>query len=177
MSNSKRVLRILRGLVLLLCSALLLWQPDDGYLFVVFILDLSLILYGFRLLFYYFTMARYTVGGMAVFYKSILVIDAGLFMFGLRETPQKYVMLYLIAGLIFSGGVDVLEATGARKLEAASWKYQFFYGAVKILAAVVCLFCLNSVRLVTLVYSAGLVHSALSDIVSACRRTAIVYIE
>ena len=177
MSNTKRVLRVLRSLLLLFCAVLLVQYPDNGYLFVVFILDVSLLLHGFRLLIYYFTMARFTVGGIMTLYKSIFVIDLGFFIFALSSTPQKYVMLYLIGGLVFSGGFDVFEATGARALEAASWRYQCFYGVVKILAALVCLFCLNSVKVVTLVYAAGLVHSAVSDMISAFRRTAIVYIE
>lgn len=177
MSNTKRILKVLKGLVTILFCILLVIQPDDGYLFVVFILDISLLLYGFRLLIYYFTMARYTVGGIETLYKSIIVLDLGLFVFSLDTTPQKFVMLYLIIGLAFSGAVDILDAVGAKKLEAGSWKYQFSYGLVKIVIAVVCLFFLDSMKIVTFVYCLGLVHSAISDIVSAFRKTAIAYIE
>lgn len=177
MTLTNRVFRLLKAVLTLACMAVMLVDPDDGYMLVVFIMDVSLLIYGIRLLIYYFTMARYAVGGIVTLYKSIIVIDFGLFIFHMESLPQKYVMLYLIFGFVSSGAVDIIEAYGAKKLEASSWKYQFFYGFVKVAVGVACLFALDSLRIVTLVYCAGLVHSAFSDIVSACRKTAIVYIE
>ena len=177
MSNAKRIAKVFKGLLMLLGSLLLLLNPDDGYLLVVFILDVGLLLYALRQIIYFFTMARYTVGGLITLYKGILVFDFSLFVFGLRSTPQKFVMLYLIIGIAFSGGIDVLEALEAKKLQAGSWKYRCFYGSIKLLAAAVCCFCLDSIGTVTLVYAAGLAHSALSEIITAFRRSAIVYIE
>ena len=177
MSGAKRIWKIFKGLLTVLCAVLIAMQPADGYLIVVFILDITLLIYGLRLLIYYLVMARFMVGGITTLYKSIIVIDLGLFILGLHSTPQKYVMLYLIGCLAFNGVVDIIDAVGAKKLRAGSWKYQFSYGLGKVLIAVVCLFYLDSTTLVTYMYCAGLIHSALSDIISACRKTAIVYIE
>lgn len=177
MSNTKRALKVLKGLLALLCSLILLVNPEEGYYLVVFILDASLLLYALRLIFYYFTMARYTVGGIITLYKSILVFDFGLFVFSLRTTPQKFVMIYLIIGIAFSGVIDILESLEAKKLQSGSWKYRCFYGTVKLLVAVVCVMCLDSAMLVTMVYAFGLAHSAVSEIIGAFRKTAIVYIE
>ena len=177
MSNAKRVWKVLTGIITILCCVLMIQHPDDGFYIVVLILDITLLLYGLRLLIYYFRLARYMVGGIMTLYKSIIVIDFGLFIFGLSTTPQKYVMLYLIISFVFYGAVDIIDAAGARKLGAASWKYQMFYGLVKVVIGIVCIFYLDNMRSATLVYCIGLIHSALSDIVSAFRKTAIVYIE
>lgn len=176
MSNAKRVWKALTGLFTILCCALMIRYPDDGFYFIVLILDVSLLLYGFRLLLYYFKLARYMVGGMMTLYKSIIVIDFGLFVFGLSSTPQKYIMLYLIISYVFYGALDIIDAVGARKL-GASWKFQLFYGFLKVVAGLVSVFYLDNMRIVTILYCALLLYSALSDIISAFRKTAIVYIE
>ena len=177
MSNAKRVWKVLTGLFTILCCALMIRYPNEGFYFVVLILDVTLLLYGLRLLSYYFSLARYMVGGIMTLYKSIVVLDFGLFIFGLSSIPQKYVMLYLIITFIFYGATDIIDAAGARKLGDGSWKYQMFYGLGKVVIGVVCVFYLDDMRGVTLLYCIGLLHSAISDIVSAFRKTAIVYIE
>ena len=177
MSMTKRIRILLKALASILCAALMAVDPADGYLLVVLVLDITLLLYGFRLLAYYFKLARFMVGGIMTLYKSIVVIDLGLFILGLHSTPQKYVMLYLIGCLAFNGAADVLDAMGARKLGAASWKLRFSYGIMKILIAIAALFFLDSVALATCIFCAGPVYSAVSDVVSAFRKTAIVYID
>ena len=176
MSNAKRVWKALTGLFTILCCVLMILYPDDGFYFIVLILDVSLLLYGLRLLLYYFRLARYMVGGMMTLYKSIIVIDFGLFAFGLGSMPQRYVMLYLIISYVFYGALDIIDAVGARKL-GASWKYQLGYGLVKAVAGFACVFYLDNMRIITVLYCALLLYSALSDIISAFRKTAIVYIE
>lgn len=175
MTAAKRFLNVLSSLVTLLCSVIMLLFPDEGYAFVILFLDISLILYGLRMLVYYFTMARFMVGGIATFYKSIFAIDLGLFVFNLDQVPQKYAMLYLLFGLAFSGAVDILRSFESRRLKT-SWRLHISYGVVKLGTAIVCLFFLNSVRLLTLVYCIGLIHSAILSFFNSFRRTAIVYV-
>lgn len=175
MTAAKRFFNIVSGLMLLLCSAGMLLFPEVGYAFVILFLDISLLLYGLRLLVYYFTMARFMVGGIATFYKSIIVIDFGLFVFGLERIPQKYAMLYLIACLGFSGLVDILRSVEARRL-SAPWRLHICYGFLKVATALTCLFYLNSMRMVTFLYCIGLIHSATLAFINAFRKTAIVYI-
>lgn len=176
MTASKRILRFFIGIMMLLCSAGMMLFPKVGYAFVILFLDISLLLYGLRLLVYYFTMARFMVGGIATFYKSIIVIDFGLFVFGLEQMPQKYAMLYLIACLAFSGAVDILRSVEARRL-SAPWRLHISYGFLKVGTALACLFFLNSVNVVTFLYCIGLIHSAVFSFITAFRKTAIVYVE
>ena len=176
MTVAQRVWLVIRALVTVFCSVLLFEYPANGYFFVVLILEVSLFIYALRNLVYYFSLARYMVGGIEIFYRSIIVLDISLFALGLHEMPQKIVMLYLIACLAFYGVVDVIEAYGARKL-AAPWKASFFHGTVKFILALVCLFHMDSVETATIVYGVSLIYSALTDVLSAFRKTAIVYVE
>ncbi len=177
MSSTKRIFKIIGGLLTVVIAVVMFLHPDIGYPIAILILDVSLLLYGIRLLIYYFTMARFMVNGLMTFYKSIVVLDFGLFVFNMSSVPRKITMLYLIACLALLGGKDLIDAVGAKKLEAPSWKFQFCYGAVKIILAIICLFYLDSERIATAIYCLGMIHSAVSDIIFACRRTSVVYIE
>lgn len=110
------------------------------------------------------------------FYKSIIVIDFGMFVFGLDQMPQKYAMLYLIACLAFSGAVDILHSVEARRL-SAPWRLHFGYGCLKVGTAIICLLFLNSIKVVTYLYCIGLIHSAVFSFIRVFRKTAIVYVE
>lgn len=171
MTPARRVLHILIALLTLLSSAGMLFFPQEGYLFVILFLDISLFLYGLRLLVYYLTMARFMTGGIMTFYKSIIAIDFSLFVCGLDQVPQKYAMLYLLACFAFSGLVDILRSLEARRLEAP-WRAAAAYGGGKLVTVAVCLFFLDSIRVLTLLFSLGLIHSALLRVLNACRRTA-----
>lgn len=175
MTAGKRVLNVISGVVMLLCSVGMMLYPDDGYVFVVLFVDISLLLYGLRMLVYYFTMARFMVGGIATFYKSIIAIDFGMFVFSIDSIPQKYAMLYLIFCMAFSGVVDILRAMESRRI-SAPWRLHISYGMLKFVTAVICLFFLSSVKVLTYIYCIGLVHSAVLAFINAFRKSAIVYI-
>lgn len=176
MTAAKRIFGILSGLVMLLFSIVMMLFPEEAYVFVILFLDIALLLYGLRMLVYYFTMARFMVGGIATFYKSIIAIDFGLFVFGLEQIPQKFAMLYLIALLAFSAVVDILRGVDAKRL-CAPWKRTVGFAVVKLGLAIACLFFLNSVQVVTYLYCFGLIYSAVQKFVNAFRKTAIVYVQ
>lgn len=177
MTSVKRVWLIVLSIIMLACAALLVVWPELGYGIIILILDISLLLYGIRLFVYYVTMARHMVDGINTLYKSLVFIDFGLFVFTMKSTPEIIVMLYLIGCLAFQGLVQLLDALGAKKVKSGHWKTGLVLGAVKLGIAVVCLFFLKSVRILTAIYALGLVQSAVENIVAACRKTAVVYIE
>ena len=72
-----------------------------------------------------------------------------------------------------------LRALEARKLEAPDWKLKLPVGIVNIgfaAAALVFGLLLGNMRDLTWIYAAGLIYSALENLISAFRKTAIVYI-
>lgn len=48
---------------------------------------------------------------------------------------------------------------------------------VQVVISFICLLHLNSAEIIAIVYGVGLLHSAVSHIVAAFRRTAIVYVQ
>lgn len=176
MSSIRRVGKILYGLLMLLCAVLLQYVPEDGAAIVIFILDISLLIYGIKMLVYYFTMARFMVGGVMTLYKSIIVIDFGLFIFYLNQIPYRLMMLYLIGVMALNSVTSLLSAFEMIRLENHSWKFKIIYGAVNMILAIMSLFMLGSLRMVTAVFSLGLINAAVYNIVSALKKSAIIYI-
>lgn len=177
MTTSQRIWLVIRALVKTVAVGLMLAKPESGYYFVVLILDVWLLFYGFRLLFFYILLARYKVDGISNLYKGIFVIDLGLFALGLSSMPQKYVMIFLIVFYGFAGIRSLIEAVGAGIIRSKGWKRPFFGSAVKIIIAVICACNLNSMTVATYCFSIGIVISAIGDVDTALHKKSIVYIE
>ena len=175
MGKAKRVSYGILGLLLILCSVLMACLPQYGYQIVLLVLELTLLVYGIKQLLFYFFMARHMVGGIRIFYQSILILDAGFFALSLHDMPRQYVMMYLVGGMLISGFLDAARARDIRRQNSPHWKYTMFSGLVKIGIFFACLFHIDSELLITLIYSVGLLHSGVERIVTAFRQTAIVY--
>ncbi len=177
MGKAKRIMYVVTGLFMIASSVIMSVFYEVGYIVVLIILEIMLFAHGIRLLFYYFTLARYMVGGISIFYKGILFLDSGLFALNMDDIPRPYAMVYLVGCLIVSGVIDVMRANTARKLESAHWKYQCSSGIIKIIVSVICLCLINSPAMLTIIYSLGLLHAGIGRIATAFRETDIVYVK
>ena len=177
MSKMGRILNVLFGLLVVLCGALFILDPRDGYKVVISILAISLILYGIRMFWFYCSMARHMVGGRSMLYRAVIMFDLGLFTISISDIPLIYVILYLAGIHLFTGGVDILRANESRRLQAESWKLQLFQGLVNVILAALCLVFIHSVAVAVAIYGVGLIYSGALRIVQAFRRTAVVYIQ
>ena len=178
MNRVQRIQKFLSGLCMLLGSLLLVVEPESGYYVIAILLSLSLLLSGIRYMIYYFTMARNMVGGKSIFYRALILMDLGLFTMTVITIPKIYLICHLLVSHGFSGVVDMLKAYEDKKMEASSWRMSFVYGLGNLLISLTALSC-AVVRLNWLVvdiYSIGLAYSGIMQMVSAFRRTAIIYI-
>lgn len=85
-------------------------------------------------------------------------------------------MIYLLIANMISGVIDILRAVEARRLESGGWRLNIAVGTANILSAAACLFCLKNVNILVYVYAIGMIYSGCLRIVSAFRKSAIVYI-
>ena len=177
MSKYQRIGNVLTGLVMILCALLLIASPEYGYRLIFMLLYLSMFVYGIRSIIYYFTMARYMVNGKAMLYKGVLVFDFGAFTASLSSVPDIYIILYLLAVHLFSGGVDILSAIDSKKSGSPSWRTKLAGGVLSVAIAVACIIFRKNTAVMVYIYSSGLVYSAIFKIISAFRKTAIVYIQ
>ena len=175
MSKAQRIKEVLVGLLSIVSAVVMITLPELGYALVALFMCVSLVIYGLQRLGYYFTMARYMVGGKTVLYLGILLFDMGILAGSMNETPQSLIMLYLLAGHLLSGVVSIMRAREQRSFDAP-WRLTLAEGIANVMVALACLVFLNSTRMVVLIYSAGLIYSACLRIATAFRRTSIVYI-
>ncbi|MBQ1506887.1 MAG: hypothetical protein IIZ36_00490 [Ruminococcus sp.] len=180
MSYFQRIKGFFAGVFLLLIAFVMIAFPEYGYYIAAAILGILLFAYGFKLLWFYFTMARNMVGGKTSLYQAIFILDLALFTGSVTTMDSLIIILYLLGFYAFSGFIDIMRAAEAKKLGAPLWKLKLVNGAVMILFSVVLiilgLFGGNN-DLLVYGYSLSLAYSAVMRIVSAFRRTAIVYIQ
>jgi len=177
MTKLQRIENIALGIFAILLSVVMIRLPNEGFYIAALILCLTLLTMGVRSLLYYFTMARHMVGGKAVLFRGVIVLDLAFFTLTLNDIPRIYLILYLLSYHAFFGVVDVLRALEARQFEAPGWKLNMGYGLVNIGIAVACGFFIRSVEMIVYVYAVGLIYSGVERIITSFRRTAVVYIQ
>jgi uncharacterized membrane protein HdeD (DUF308 family) len=176
----QRVKKVLLALLMTACSAVMVLYPEPGYVIVAIIVTFSLIVYGLRMLLYYFTMARHMVGGKTVLYIGIIILDLGILTLTTIDDPKLFIVIYLLGVHAFSGLMAVLRALEAKRLNSPGWKWILSGGVLNLAVAVLAVivgFFLRSQTNLSYLYAACLFWSACVELVSAFRKTAIVYIQ
>ena len=176
MTTLQKIREIALGLILLASAVMMLIDPSDGYTFLIFLISIYLVLTGIGKLIYYFQMTRFMVGGRITLYTGIIMFDFGIFTNTLTDVPSFYVLSYLILMHALSGLVEILRVLEARRYGASSWRLKLAHGLIDIIMAVACIVFIRHYKVAVLIYSLGLIYSAVMRIISSCRRTALIYI-
>lgn len=175
MTTFQRIRSIVAGLVMIVAALIVIFEPEIGIFVAAIIFSVYLLVYGIRRLIYFFTMARHMVGGRTMLYLGVVILDLAIFTLSLMDAANVYIMIYLIAIHGFSGVVDILRAFEARKYHN-HWKMNFLRGIGNLLIAIACGVFIGSPETAAVIFGAGLIYSGIMRIVSALRRTAIIYI-
>lgn len=173
---AERLQSLAIGIVMILLGVTMVISPDDGYDAVIFVYGAAMTFAGLRMLWFFFRLARYMVGGRIMLYLGSIYLDFGVYTLTLQDVPRFYILLYLSACHLFAGLVDILRALEAKKLGAGAWKLNASFALGNIGMAVLCLIFIRRTEAVVYIFSAGLLYSALVRIYSAFRRTAVIYI-
>ena len=176
MGGVKRILNIAMAVVMACCAFWVFFDRENGYLLVVTILEIGLLVLGIQQLVYYFTMARHMVDGLKVFYKGVLLVDAGIFAICLGSLPRTFAMVYLLAAFGAAGGIGIVRSFEMKGL-GAKWKPKFASGVIEVLIALACVVFVNSNAVFSCVFAVGLLYLAVEKVATAFQKTAIVYVE
>ena len=130
MSKFKRIRDVILGVFMILLALLMILLPENSLGIVVLILTVSMFAYGFRLLWFYFTMSRHMVGGKATLYRAIIVLDLALFLVSAAALSRIIVLIYLIFIFIFTGIIDILRSFEAKSNGAANWRFKMTTGVI-----------------------------------------------
>ncbi len=150
---------------------------DYGYVIILVFLSISLSITAIGELFYYFTMARFMVGGKVSLYKGVIILDFAFCTLAITDLPNFYLILYLVAIHAFSALVDILRANEARINGAKNWLFKLASGVFEIFIAIACIWNINEREVAVLLFSLGVIYSGLVNVVNSFKRTAIVYIQ
>ncbi|MDO4870256.1 MAG: hypothetical protein Q4A65_08250 [Bacillota bacterium] len=179
MTKTRRIKEFLIGIVMIAVALLLALDPVHGLKAVAVLLCISLLIGGIRALWFYLSMAKHMVGGKAVLFRGIILLDAGVFTFSIIDKSQLIILVYLIVGHVFAGVVDLMRGLEAKEIGSSSWKYKAGYGVTNLAfcAALIIAFAVSrDNNMLVYVYAAGLFFSALVRMRSSFKRTAIPYI-
>ena len=156
---------------------LLLMDPSSSYAVVIAVLSLGLAVRGIRYLYFYFSAARYMVGGKMILFWGVITLDFAMLTGSLTDVPKFYVLLYLLGAHAFSGVVEVLRAMEAKRAVGGPWKLKFSHGIVNLAIALACLVLIRRPNTAVQIFSLGLVYSGMMRIIGAFRRTSFILIK
>lgn len=180
MTKPGRILNLIIGLLMIGVGALLFLYPDSGLYTVAAIISTVISFRGFQKLWYYFTMARFMVGGRYALYQGILYLDAGLLTAAMSDSQPLPLILYIAGIQAFAGVVDILRGVDTRKIGGGRWKYQMAYGLFEIALSVAVAFTglyYHLTLLAVCTYAAGVVLAGINRIINTFRKSTIVYIQ
>ena len=176
MTRFQKIRSLVMGLGYIIVGLAMIAFTNEAYIFVIFFLSMGLLISGIERLVYYFTMARYMVGGKAVLYRGVVLLDFALFTLSLNDVPKIYVLMYLALIHAFSGVVDILSALESKRYLSKNWKLKLSHGVLNVLVAASCFVFLKNPNTAVLVYGVGIVYSGILRLISAFRKTTIVFI-
>ena len=177
MTKYQRVESFIVGMIMLISGAVMLFFPEEGFYCIAVILGVSLVLKGVQSLVYYFTMARFMVGGKAILFNGVMILDFGIFTFSMVDEPKVYILIYLIAFHGFSAVVNLLQGVREKSSRTGAWKIDLFQGTGNLLIILVCFLFRQSTEILVYLYCGGLFYSAALRILSAVRKNDIVFIQ
>ena len=177
MTRWKKIKSVISASFTIICSLILMANPKSGAIIIIGVLSLALLIYGFRTIIYYFTMARLMVDGKIILYKGLIIFEFGMLVNTLAIIPKVYVMIYLMIGFIFAGVVDIMRALESKSYNVGAWKLQISRGIINVSIGLACLFNLNSVHTMVYICCAGWIYSAIVKIINSFRQSGMVYIQ
>ena len=177
MKRPQRTLNFIIAEVLILIAIIMIAAPQYGYRVMTLMLCATMIIYGVRQLYFYFTMSRHMVGGKYMLYVGVVAIDFGLFTFTLLSVPKVYVLAYLILTYVITAVVSFLRAREAKSYGAISWRGKMIYAVINLIIAIISLIFIRYSEVLVTIYAASLIYAAIMRIYETVRTTAIVYVQ
>lgn len=176
MGSMQRAGHFVLGLIMLICSVLLLVLPNEGMKVVVVVLGFSLLVYGIQKIVFYLRMARHMVGGLSTLFVGIIAIDAGAFTFTLSDQPQFPIVIYLVSYYGYMGVVNLLRFSEGKRLGTA-WVKSLIHGILSLVLVVAGIASMGSTDILVVIVAIALVYSALRHMSWAFRRTDVIFIQ
>ena len=176
MIKYQRIKEIMQALLMIAVAVSLFQDQVDGILIILAVLSVVYTLRGIGTLIYYFTMARFMVGGRSLLYTGMIMLDFGMLTGTLTDVPHHIILLYLASVHAFSGFVKIMRSRETGRF-GGSWKIKMFHGILDIAAALACIVFIKRYEAAIIIYASGMIYSGILHFISAFRKTKFVYIQ
>lgn len=177
MTRLQRVEGILKGLIMIGFAIVLMTNLREGCKLIMDVLPVVLMVPAVSMLFFWFTMARFMVGGRVALFRGVILLDLAVFTTTLDNVRDFYIILYLVLIHAFAGLIEMLRASEAYSGGASSWRLKAAHGIMDIAIAIACIFFIHRIHIAIMIFGFGLIYSGILSIISACRRTKLVFIQ
>ena len=164
------------GIIMIITAIVMAIYPRDAYEYVIAFMAMGFLVSGVAKLGYYFTMARYMVGGRLILYSGVVLFDFALITGTLVDVPRIYVLIYLAVIHLFSGLVEILRSNEAHGNGGKSWRLKLAHGLVDVVIAIGCITFARKTNTAVYMYCFGIFYSGVIRIIQAFRKTTFVYI-
>lgn len=177
MSKTRRVFTVILAIFVIQASIILMMVPEMAFEVIAFGIAVMLLFYGVKYLIYYLTHAQHMVGGKWFLIIGIILFDLGAFASSLLDQAQAILIIY-VAGAHFVGAVlNIIRTVGNKKDNNPSWKIDLAQGIGNFAQVVLCLVFINHISIPVYIYCIGCIYTAVLMIITACKKTAIVYVQ
>lgn len=176
MTRVQRIRSFISGLIMIFSAFLLIYFRTNAYRVILTLVAFSFLMSGIGSLHYYFTMARFMVGGKLSLYKGAILVDFAILTTTLDDVPRIYILLYLIVINAFTGFVEVFDAWQSFKVRSA-WKLKLCNGLINLFLVLICLLFIKHTNTAVYIYGCSIIYAGLYKIAAAFRKTTFVYIQ
>lgn len=177
MTKTKRVFTIIGALLAIQGSLILMLVPNYALEIIAVGLGFTLVFYGLKYLLYYLTHAQHMVGGKLFLLIGLILLDAGIFAGTVYDKTKVITILYIAGAHLIGAGLNIVRAVGNRKDNNRGWKTDMAQGIGNIILVLLCLIFMHDVIIPVYIYCISAIYTAILMLISAFKKTAIVYVQ
>lgn len=177
MTKTKRVFTIIGAFLAIQGSLILMLVPNYALEIIAAGLGFTLVFYGLKYLLYYLTHAQHMVGGKWFLLIGLILLDAGIFAGTVYDKAKVLTILYIAGAHLIGAGLNIVRAVGNRKDNNRGWKIDMAQGVGNIILVLLCIIFMHDVIIPVYIYCISAIYTAILMLISAFKKTAIVYVQ
>lgn len=177
MSKARRVWTIIGAAFALIGALAIVLMPDMALEFLALGISITLTYYGAKFLIYYLTHAQHMVGGKWFLLIGLILFDMGVFAIAIYDQAKIITVIYVIGTHLVSGILSMIRVAGNKKDNNPGWKTDLVQGIASISQVILCIIFINSVTIISISYAIYTIYYATMMVISAFKKTAIVYVQ
>lgn len=155
-----------------------IFSPHDIAIFIVALLNGAVVTFkGLNKIIYYFTSARYMIGGRKIAINGIIQLDFGLLsFFALLKTP-KFAVIYLLILVAIIALIDVLRAFDIKRSKGKNWRLKIIKGSILIIAVTFGFIFINTLSVSLIFFGVIFILEGISRILLSFHSGVVPYID